>query len=466
MDEPSFANIFDKIHKEAIADTSDTNAAHVHEFYKYRLYFQSVPSKALIFLFVTDLSDSDSLAKKQLAVLKGEFLNFFGGVLDRELDAGDTEILNPIVERIHKDLSAKISLVGFSGVGKTTITALIRAQEIPVEHVPTITGDVGTIQIGKLTFALWDFAGQEQFSFLWNKFVKGSDAILVITDSTLENVDKSRFFLELAKQQAPQAHVAIIANKQDLPGALPVPEVERLLEKVHTYSMVAVDPANREKMINIIADILEISPEISPLLKPLIERDKKMDAMETAVKNNDFQTAYRLCKEVADMCLDMGDDMLSQEFCSKGEKLCETLKKLGQIPDARPVAAPSIPQPKISAIPEGSATPSPPEISSLEVNTTPETAPMPAPAAAPLAAPALDTSLPPEARKKQIQETLLNLKINTANLDKFLLDIEMQVLLGNASEAEFQEKKRKTESMKQNIQKQIVEYQALLQSIT
>ncbi len=460
MEEAAFAELFKKIHKEAISETKDANKAQIYDYYKYRLCYLSVPAKDLIFIFVTDLSDSDTAIQKQLAVLKGEFLNMFSGVLDRELDSSDLDIITPVVERIHKDLSPKISLVGFSGVGKTTITALIRAQEIPMEHVPTITGDVGTIQIGKLTFSLWDFAGQEQFSFLWNKFVKGSDAVLLITDSTLENVDKSRFFLELVKQQAPQAHMAIVGNKQDLPGALPIPEIERLLDKVHAYSMVAVDPSNREKMINIIADVLEISPEISPLLKPLINRDKKMDAMEAAVKNNDFQAAYQLCKEIADICLVMGDDALSQNFSGKAEKLRETLEKLGQLPVARPVTAPTIYQPKVT----------PPSHTIPVVPPPPPSAVKPPPGspstAAPVPGPAIDANLPADARKKQIEDTIVNLKINAANLDKFLLDFEMQVLMGNASDAEYQNKKKKTAAMKQNIEKQITQYQELLKSVS
>lgn len=46
---------------------------------------------------------------------------------------------------------------------------------------------------------------------------------------------------------------------------------------VKTYSMIAIDPENRKKMIQIIADILEMSADISPLLKPLIERDSLTD---------------------------------------------------------------------------------------------------------------------------------------------------------------------------------------------
>ena len=123
-------------------------------------------------------------------------------------------IFDPTVEVIHKNLRPKMSLVGFSGVGKTTITRLIMAEEIPMEHIPTITGDIATIKIGKLHFHLWDFAGQEQFSFLWQNFIKGSDAVLLITDSTLENCEKSKYFVELIKKEAPMPtrHVSVTSK--------------------------------------------------------------------------------------------------------------------------------------------------------------------------------------------------------------------------------------------------------------
>ena len=127
---------------------------------------------------------------------------------------------------MHRNLKPKIALVGFAGVGKTTIKQLIKMDEIPLQHVPTITGEIATIKIGKLFFRLFDFAGQEQFKFLWKGFIKESDAVLVVTDSTLKNIEKSKFFLELKTKEVPHARAAIIGNKQDLSNALSVKEIE------------------------------------------------------------------------------------------------------------------------------------------------------------------------------------------------------------------------------------------------
>ena len=292
----------------------------VYDYFKYKISYIIDKDTNFTFLFISGLSDDFDRLQTELIRLKNEFLSIFGEVLDVEIDNSMLEIINPIIDNIHRNLKPKISLIGFSGVGKTTITKLIRAEEIPLEHIPTITGDVATIKIGKLSFYLWDFAGQDQFSFLWNKFIKGSDAVLLITNSTLENIEKSKYFLELIKEEAPYAHSAVIGNKQDLSEAVSVERIERMLG-VKTYSMIAIEKGNRKKMIQIIADILDMSADISPLLKPLIERDELMIQAQNALENEDFLGAARFFEGIAEKCLEIGDYSLSTDFYNKCEKL-------------------------------------------------------------------------------------------------------------------------------------------------
>ncbi len=298
-----------------------------HDYYKYRISYITKKDSELMFLFVTGLTDNFENIKKELIKCKKEFLNLFEDLLDHKIDEKTFEIFDPTVDGIHRNLRPKISLIGFSGVGKTTITRLIKAEEIPMQHIPTITGDIATIKIGKLHFHLWDFAGQEQFSYLWNNFIKGSDAVLLITDSTLENVEKSKFFLELIKEQAPQAHTSVIGNKQDLGDAMKPEQIEKILG-LKTYSMIANDTNNRDKMITIIADVLEMSAEVSPLLKPLLERDTYMEQAAQALENAEFGKAATLFDKISYLCIELGDDSLGKEFYEKSQKIKSMLKKL------------------------------------------------------------------------------------------------------------------------------------------
>ncbi|MFX1311871.1 MAG: ADP-ribosylation factor-like protein [Promethearchaeota archaeon] len=242
------------------------------DYIKYRIAYDVDLELNLAFLFITGLVDDFYRSIKiQLITFKEVFLDRFRDKL-KEKDTNELNFkgINVMLDELHRNLKPKISLVGFAGVGKTTIRKLIKMDEIPLQHVPTITGDIATIKIGNLFFRLFDFAGQEQFKFLWKTFIKESYAVLIVIDSTIENVKKSNFFFNLKTKEVPHARAAIIGNKQDLLNAMSVKEIETLTG-LKTYPMVANRKENRNKMIRIMADILDISPETSPLLKDLFE---------------------------------------------------------------------------------------------------------------------------------------------------------------------------------------------------
>ncbi|MFX1503711.1 MAG: ADP-ribosylation factor-like protein [Promethearchaeota archaeon] len=317
-----FMDVLENI-KEEIFSKFGTEFGHFN-FFKWKISYIVEKDLKLILIFVSDLTDDFDRIKLELFKLKKEFLNLFDNFNQDYKDKISFEILSTFTDNIHKTLKPKISLVGFSGVGKTTITKLIRSEEIPMMHIPTITGQVAMIKIGKLFFNLWDFAGQEQFNFLWTKFISGSDAVLLITDSTLENIEKSKFFLSLINEEAPYAHAAIIANKQDKQDALNVEEIERLMG-LKAYSMIAIDPENKKKMIQIIADILDINHEVSPLLKPLFERDKLILEAQNTMEQENYEQTINLFEKISELCIEIGDDSLGNEFKEKSENLKKVL---------------------------------------------------------------------------------------------------------------------------------------------
>ncbi|MHA1278303.1 MAG: ADP-ribosylation factor-like protein [Candidatus Helarchaeota archaeon] len=319
---------------------------------QFRITYSTNIKNRLFIIFISDLTDAIEDLEKQLIKARDEFMSMFEDLINESTDESAYRSFNPIAELIHQNLRPKIALVGFSGVGKTTISKLIRAEEIPTEHVPTMTGDIVTIKIGKLHFHLWDFAGQEQFSFLWPQFIQDSDAVLIVNDSTIQNIDKSKFFIDLVKKEVPNARLCSIANKQDLPEAMKPDRVEKLLG-IKTYGMVAVDPENRAKMIQIFGELLNLSPQISPLIQPLLDRDKAIEEAEALLMKGDFERAIKKFRNIASLCRKLGDHKLSLEFSQRAKliesklvehkKVQETSPELSQIPvkitDAQEVAS-------------------------------------------------------------------------------------------------------------------------------
>jgi small GTP-binding protein len=127
-------------------------------------------------------------------------------------------------------------------VGKTTLIRLLTGEKLPKEYQPTIGLDFGKIVLGQNEFSLWDLAGQEQFAFLWEMFLKGTKVVFAVTDSTPKNVLLTKELIKKTKKCCQK--LVCIANKQDLPGALTPEEIERQL-KVETYGITALDPEYR-----------------------------------------------------------------------------------------------------------------------------------------------------------------------------------------------------------------------------
>jgi len=294
------------------------------DYFNYRISFIKENDLSLIFIFVNELTDVLRNIKIELYKFRKVFLNYFSDLISEDCDKSAFEIINPTVDAIHRNLKPKILLVGFSDVGKTTIANLIVNEKTSWEYKPSVYGNINTVRIGKLNFSLWDFAGKARFSFLWNKLIKGSDTVLLISDSTLENVEKSKFFIELIKEEAPYARSAIIANKQDLPDALDLETIERITG-LKTYSMIATEQKNQFKLIKILADILDLSIETFSSLQCLQERDELIEEATLALKNEDFKGLVIILEKIAEIYLEIGDEYLGKEFYAKAEKINQLL---------------------------------------------------------------------------------------------------------------------------------------------
>ncbi|MFX0168721.1 MAG: ADP-ribosylation factor-like protein [Candidatus Hodarchaeota archaeon] len=162
----------------------------------------------------------------------------------------------------------KVSIIGYGGVGKTTLVTLLNGGVPPTSYVPTIAIDIQKIEgarIGTYEISTWDFAGQDRFRKLWELYFRGSRIILLVTDSTLENVLNSKDIIDLIRRKDIAAQLLAIANKQDLPGALSPQLVQRILG-IKAYGMVAIDPNNREKALDIIKEALKLA---APRLEPV-----------------------------------------------------------------------------------------------------------------------------------------------------------------------------------------------------
>lgn len=144
----------------------------------------------------------------------------------------------------------KAVLVGESGVGKSTLSKLIRNLPTNGERKPTIGVNIEKVSTGAGNMCLWDLGGQRRFRVMWDDFMRGSQLAIVVTDSSPENVAHTKEIIDRYMNNK-AAKVIAIANKQDLNASMSPEDVQSALG-VPTYGMIGINRQNKARLHQII----------------------------------------------------------------------------------------------------------------------------------------------------------------------------------------------------------------------
>ncbi|XP_053455793.1 ADP-ribosylation factor-like protein 14 [Nycticebus coucang] len=129
-----------------------------------------------------------------------------------------------------KAKQAQILLLGLDSAGKTTLLYKLKLAG-DIVTIPTIGFNVETLELGRgLSLTVWDVGGQETMRTAWGCYCENTDGLLYVVDSTdrqrLE--DSQREFEHILKNEhIKRVPVILLANKQDLPGALTAMDITR-----------------------------------------------------------------------------------------------------------------------------------------------------------------------------------------------------------------------------------------------
>jgi small GTP-binding protein len=212
--------------------------------------------RGAVILYADEYDWEEELMNRLMDVI-GEF----GNVVNYGADYDKFIAALPSITTIH----LKVCIIGYGGVGKTTLVTLLNGGVPPLEYNPTVAIDIENlkeVQFGGYKVALWDFAGQDRFFKLWELYLHGAQGVVVVTDSTLENVLNTKQGIVdwiLAKNH--KISIIGIANKQDISGALSPSLVQRVLG-IDTVGLTAVDPRERIHAINVIISVLKARPHV------------------------------------------------------------------------------------------------------------------------------------------------------------------------------------------------------------
>ncbi len=135
--------------------------------------------------------------------------------------------------RLKKDHKAKILILGLDSAGKTTLTRYMRFGNYQGDLTPTIGQNIESFEFEGWTITAIDVAGQAHFRFLWEAHYPGTEAVIFVIDAAdIERLPESRDVMRTHVFNNPyleNAPLLILANKQDLPGAVEAPLLIQML---------------------------------------------------------------------------------------------------------------------------------------------------------------------------------------------------------------------------------------------
>ena len=124
---------------------------------------------------------------------------------------------------IVSEINIKLTILGYWGVGKTSITNAFMDKEIPIMYIPTIGSNIirkeYKLKNQYIRVNIWDIGGQRSFNPLNPVFFSNIDAAFLVFDLTNPKetlLELKQTYLENLRNKSPDCIIYLIGNKSDL----------------------------------------------------------------------------------------------------------------------------------------------------------------------------------------------------------------------------------------------------------
>ena len=130
-----------------------------------------------------------------------------------------------------KEQEVRILILGLDSAGKTTILRKFCGE--PIDTIePTLGFNIKTLEHKNYQLNFWDVGGQKTIRAYWRNYFERTDGLIWVVDSAdlarLE-ICKTELTNLLDQEKLAGASLLILANKQDVGGALNADEISKAL---------------------------------------------------------------------------------------------------------------------------------------------------------------------------------------------------------------------------------------------
>ncbi|XP_009318253.1 PREDICTED: ADP-ribosylation factor-like protein 11 [Pygoscelis adeliae] len=140
--------------------------------------------------------------------------------------------MGKLISKGRRKRDARVVMLGLDFAGKSTLLYKLKSGRA-VETCPTVGFNVESLQTPcRVSFTLWDVGGQGSLRASWPDYLEDTNTLVFVLDSTdTARLPEAAAALEEALSHPSMAGVPVLllANKQEVPGALAPAELgERL----------------------------------------------------------------------------------------------------------------------------------------------------------------------------------------------------------------------------------------------
>ncbi|CAI7863836.1 unnamed protein product, partial [Closterium sp. NIES-54] len=141
-------------------------------------------------------------------------------------------VLLTIIRKLkRKEREMRILMVGLDNAGKTTIVMRFNGQDTS-QVGPTLGFSITTLRYKGFNLNVWDVGGQRTLRAYWRNYFERTDGLVWVVDSCdrLRLTDcRDELHRVLLEERLAGASLLVLANKQDLSGALSTEEMSEVL---------------------------------------------------------------------------------------------------------------------------------------------------------------------------------------------------------------------------------------------